>query len=219
MDVNTNYSSVNTTSTTATRNTNTTTNNATASNTATTTNEEKAYSYEASNETTTNKKNSYPVDQKELSKIMEETQRKSEQLINLANTLFGKQAEKNSISNLTGNDLEKAVVGLKKGLENGTIAVDAATIEKAKADVAEDGYYGVNQTSDRLVGFAKALSGGDPKKIEELRDGIIKGFDKAAKVWGDELPQISKDTFNATMDKLDSWANENGITLSKVDRM
>ena len=51
-------------------------------------------------------------------------------------------------------------------LRTGNFTVDAATKAQAQADIAEDGYWGVNQTSDRIVDFAKALSGGNPDKIE-----------------------------------------------------
>ena len=40
--------------------------------------------------------------------------------------------------------------------------MDEKTRLQAQKDIAEDGYWGVEQTSERLVSFAKALSGGDP---------------------------------------------------------
>ncbi|MEE1027789.1 MAG: hypothetical protein UH211_03790, partial [Agathobacter sp.] len=52
-----------------------------------------------------------------------------------------------------------AETGLKSIFEN--LQVDADTIAQAKADIAEDGYWGVEQTSDRILEFAKALSGND----------------------------------------------------------
>ena len=54
-------------------------------------------------------------------------------------------------------------------LRTGNFTVDAATKAQAQADIAEDGYWGVKQTSDRIVDFAKAHCGGDPDKIEEMR--------------------------------------------------
>ena len=43
------------------------------------------------------------------------------------------------------------------------------------ADIAEDGYWGVNKTSDRLVSMAIALAGGDTDKADELKNAITKG--------------------------------------------
>lgn len=89
----------------------------------------------------------------------------------------------------------------------------ADDIAKAKADVAEDGYWGVNQTSDRLVSMAIALSGGDTSKADTMKDAITKGFKQAMGAWGEDLPQISKDTYNAALKKLDDW--KNGVTTAE----
>ncbi len=94
-------------------------------------------------------------------------------------------------------------------LRTGNFTVDAQTRAQAQADIAEDGYWGVNQTSDRIVDFAKALTGGDPSKIEEMREAFKKGFEQAKKTWGGELPDISQRTYEATMKKFDQWAAEN----------
>ena len=56
-----------------------------------------------------------------------------------------------------------------KFLAGGNFTVDAKTKAQAQADIADDGYWGVNQTSDRILDFAKALSGGDPEKMEEMK--------------------------------------------------
>ena len=93
-------------------------------------------------------------------------------------------------------------------LRTGNFTVDAATKAQAQADIAEDGYWGVNQTSDRIIDFAKALCGGDPDKIEEMREAFEKGFKQAEKTWGGELPDISKRTYEAVMEKFDAWAAE-----------
>ena len=93
-------------------------------------------------------------------------------------------------------------------LRTGNFTVDAATKAQAQADIAEDGYWGVEQTSSRILDFAKALTGGDPDKIEEMRDAFEKGFKQATETWGGELPDISQRTYEATMKKFDDWAAE-----------
>ena len=93
-------------------------------------------------------------------------------------------------------------------LRTGNFTVDAATKAQAQADIAEDGYWGVNQTSDRIVDFAKALTGGDPDKIEEMREAFKKGFKQAEETWGGELPEISQKTYDAVLEKFDAWAEE-----------
>jgi len=93
-------------------------------------------------------------------------------------------------------------------LRSGNYTVDPATKAQAQADIAEDGYWGVNQTSDRIIDFAKALTGGDPDKIEDMRSAFEKGFKKAGKTWGGDLPDISQQTYDAVMKKFDQMAEE-----------
>ena len=93
-------------------------------------------------------------------------------------------------------------------LRKGDFTVDAATKAQAQADIAEDGYWGVQQTSDRIIDFAKALTGGDPDKIEEMKEAFEKGFKQAEKTWGGKLPEISKKTYDAVFEKFDAWAAE-----------
>ena len=104
-------------------------------------------------------------------------------------------------------------------LASGNFTVDAATKAQAQADIAEDGYWGVNQTSDRILDFAKALSGGDPDKMNKMVDAFKKGFEQATKTWGGKLPDISQRTYDKVLEKFDKWQEEysqnaaaNGIT-------
>ena len=92
-------------------------------------------------------------------------------------------------------------------LAEGNFTVDEETQKQAQADIAEDGYWGVEQTSDRILDFAKALSGNDPEKADLLIDAFKKGFDDATKSWGKDLPDISKRTYDAVLEKFDKWKN------------
>ncbi len=99
-------------------------------------------------------------------------------------------------------------------LASGNFNVDPATKAQAQADIAEDGYWGVNATSDRIVDFAVALAGDDPEKLEEMRAAFQKGFDKAAKTWGGELPDISQRTYDAVMEKFDKLTGKTEETTA-----
>ena len=89
---------------------------------------------------------------------------------------------------------------------------DRQTKAQAQADIAEDGYWGVNQTSDRIIQFATALTGGDPDKIESMREAFKKGYAQAEKTWGGSLPEISQKTYDAVMEKFDKLAADAGLT-------
>lgn len=103
-----------------------------------------------------------------------------------------------------------------KLLAKGDFTVDKATAEAAQKEIAEDGYWGVEQTSDRILSFAEALTGGDPDKMEEMRDAFIKGFKQATGAWGRDLPDISQKTYDAVMKKFDDYGKEEQVAESEV---
>ncbi len=94
-----------------------------------------------------------------------------------------------------------------KFLASGEFEVDAETKAQAQADIAEDGYWGVEKTSDRILDFAKALAGNDSSKAEELLEAFKKGYKQAEETWGGELPDISKRTYEAVEKKFNEWIN------------
>lgn len=82
-------------------------------------------------------------------------------------------------------------------LASGNFTVDANTKAQAQKDIAEDGYWGVTQTSQRLFDFASALAGDDVDKMKEMQKAMEKGFKKATGAWGKDLPEISSKTLDA----------------------
>ena len=140
------------------------------------------------------KKVNYKPDTATMEKIKADVLAQTERLRNLVSKLFAKQ----------GETWENAFDFL--------VEIDEQTRAEAKEMVSEDGYFGVEKTTARIMDFAKAISGGDPSKIDLLKDAVIQGFKEAEKLWGDELPEISKKTYDAVMAEFDKWSNEaNGI--------
>ncbi|HOV26400.1 MAG TPA: hypothetical protein PK566_08595 [Pseudobacteroides sp.] len=86
------------------------------------------------------------------------------------------------------------------------VNIDQATRDEAAKNIAEDGEYGIEKTSQRLVDFAIAISGGDKSKLDDLKNSILDGYKEAEKVWGGKLPEICQKTIDRTMEKLDEWA-------------
>ena len=103
-----------------------------------------------------------------------------------------------------------------KFLAKGDFEVDEETKKKAQEDISEDGYWGVKQTSDRIISFATALSGNDMDALEEMKDAFIKGYKQAEKQWGGELPEISKKTYDAVMEKFDKLMNKKEDTTENT---
>lgn len=131
-----------------------------------------------------------------VEKLKADAEQRTAQLRSLVEKMMTKQGE--AIG--TADDMWRF-------LAKGDFTVDAATKAQAEKDIAEDGYWGVEQTSDRILDFAKALSGNDPEKADLLLDAFKKGFEEATKTWGDKLPDISQRTYDAVVDKFDKWKN------------
>lgn len=90
-------------------------------------------------------------------------------------------------------------------LASGNFRVDKQTAEKAQSLIAEDGYWGVNQTSERIFEMAKALSGGDEEGMTKMMEAFEKGFKQATKSWGKKLPDISQQTYEAVNKKFEEY--------------
>ncbi|XME02726.1 hypothetical protein QYZ88_000720 [Lachnospiraceae bacterium C1.1] len=90
-------------------------------------------------------------------------------------------------------------------LRKGDFEVDAATKAQAEEDISEDGYWGVDKTSSRIVDFAIALSGNDSSKADKLLEAFKEGYAQAEKTWGGELPEISQKTYDAVLEKFQQW--------------
>lgn len=103
----------------------------------------------------------------------------------------------------TQTDMYGKANNIWRFLASGKFTVDAETKQKAQEAISEDGYWGVKQTSDRIVSFATALAGDDSDALEKMRDAFIKGYKQAEKTWGGELPDISKRTYDSVLEKLD----------------
>lgn len=88
------------------------------------------------------------------------------------------------------------------------IEINEETRIEAQKSIDEGGELSIENVSDRMVNFAKAISGGDQSKISILRDAIQKGFEEAEKAFGGELPEISHKTLERAMEKLDLWEQE-----------
>lgn len=139
----------------------------------------------------------YTRDNSIIERLKQDAANRKQQLLNLVQQSLSKQGK-------TYNTLADLFTAIKTG----ELAVDPSAVAQAKKDVAEDGYWGVEQTSNRLVEFAKALSGGDPSKADEMILAVKEGFKQATSSWGKELPSICSDTVAATCEKLNKWKEE-----------
>lgn len=162
--------------------------------------EDKAAVYEAS---TTDTKKIYKRDSETINRLLQDAEQRKQQLKDLVERTLGKQSEIFTFANFN-----KFVTG--------EATLTAEEIAQAKEDVSEDGYWGVEQTSERLYSFAYALSGGDSSKADDMMAAIEKGYEEATKAWGNELPEISKQTLEATRQEIEAWKTANTGTATEV---
>lgn len=171
---------------------------------AATTKEEAAAVYEGSTKNAT--KTTYKQDTATVEKLKADAEARTAQLKSLVEKMMSKQGQ--TIG--TADDMWKF-------LASGNFTVDAATKAQAQKDIADDGYWGVEQTSDRIIDFAKALTGGDPDLIDKMQEAFEKGFGEATKSWGKKLPDISQRTYDAVMEKFQAWRNEANGTVDSTE--
>ena len=129
----------------------------------------------------------------EIRGLQRAAEQANENLRRLVERLILKQTEK----------AEKNADGKEQEISAGT-----SVAETQATSIFDDPEFGVEAVSDRLVDFAIRVSGGDTSKLELLKDAIHKGFEAAREQLGGELPEISQRTYEATMRKMDEWANQ-----------
>lgn len=119
-----------------------------------------------------------------------------ESMQNLAKQMLGEQYE---IAKTADGKVDFA--SLAKDLGIGT------TPEAAAEAISENGNWGVNAVSTRIIDMAVNLSGGDMSKIGMLREAVQKGFAQVGKL--EDLPEVCQQTYDEIMKRFD-YLEENG---------
>lgn len=127
----------------------------------------------------------------ELNRLIEENERKQEEFKKLIQSLIAEQGESYNVV-----------------LFDRKLNVSPEVVEKAKESISDGGEYSVDSVATNIINMAKALSGGDSSKINELKEGFLKGFKEAEKAWGGELPDICKKTYDEVLRRFDEWENQ-----------
>ena len=139
----------------------------------------------------------YTVDRKKLNEIKQDFTKNTESFKKMVRLMLEKQGSKT-------NEILK---NLSEGKEV-TVTVDSETQIAAQDAVSEEGYWGVSSTAERILDFAKTISGGDKSKIDLLRDAFEEGFSKAKEAFGGQLPEISQLTYDKVKEGFDAWEKE-----------
>lgn len=175
-----------------------------------TTFDETAVVYEKSNATETVTTKNRAIDREAIiAQMKADTEARMKQLTDIVKKMMTGQG--NAFAIASDDDIWSF-------LASGDYTVTEAAKLQAQEDISENGYWGVEQTSDRILDFAKALSGGDVSKADELLEAFKKGYEEATGAWGKDLPDISKKTYEAVEEKFAAWkAEAEGSTDDAVE--
>ena len=76
------------------------------------------------------------------------------------------------------------------------------TSQEASNLISDNGYFGINNTANRIADFVINGAGGDAQKLRSGLEGVKNGFAQAEAMWGQALPDISQQTMNKTLDRI-----------------
>lgn len=126
--------------------------------------------------------------QKVVADLIADSERRTAQFQEMLKAMFVKQGENYNVS--------------FQGMKLNVTPADSAKAQKA---IEPGGEYSVDAVAGRIMDMAKALSGGDKSKIALLKDAVKEGFKAAGMEFGQDLPQISNDTYDEIMKRFDEW--------------
>ncbi|MBF0452078.1 MAG: hydrogenase-4 component G [Candidatus Magnetomorum sp.] len=87
------------------------------------------------------------------------------------------------------------------------------TQDEAQVLIEDEGFFSINNTSNRIADFVIEQSGDDLEKLKSGREGILRGFEEAEKFWGDSLPDIAYDTLDAVLERIDEMIGKMGGSI------
>ena len=85
--------------------------------------------------------------------------------------------------------------------------------EEAEALVAEDGFFGIAKTAERIADFVLEGARGEESLLRAGREGILRGFKEAERLWGGKLPEISYKTIDKAVKMIDMAMHDLGFAI------
>lgn len=99
----------------------------------------------------------------------------------------------------------------------------ATNPEDAAKAVGEGGDWSVDAVATRIFDLATAIAGDDAEKLATMRSAIEEGFKQAGATWTNatglqDMPEITKQTYNEIMSRFDQRTNElNGTVTTNTN--
>ncbi|MBE6004521.1 MAG: hypothetical protein E7232_10640 [Lachnospiraceae bacterium] len=149
------------------------------------------------------------ADRRELVSQLKDQQESIQQqfLQKMTTGTFGEQFRKWSAAN---SHLTQDGDGIWKFIASGNYTVDAETKAAAQEAISEDGYYGIQKTSQRIFDFVAGMAGDNVELMQKLQSSVLDGYNEATKAWGGELPEICSKTLDATNQLFEDYYKQHG---------
>ncbi len=162
----------------------------------------------------------YTYDAETVNRLLAESEDKITQFKNLLKMLLGKQNEKAEIGQLPveGNENYNLTVD-----DEGNIVFSEEALKEVGLDeFDEDGYWGAEQTAQRIFDMAVAFAGTNQSLLGTMKDSIAKAFSECEEIFGGEgkLADVSY----KTRDRIDELFAEyegklNGTTTKTTEEV
>ena len=111
------------------------------------------------------------------------------------------------IQTSSGKNFQRQADRLDSAIREQFSQVESAVAEMPESSlealISKDGFWGIKQTSARIAEFVLNGAGDDIEKLRAGREGVLRGFREAEKIWGGSLPEISYSTLEAALEQID----------------
>lgn len=111
-------------------------------------------------------------------------------------------AQKDILEFLSGNETSEGFSLKDIGYEGKPIT--ELSVDEANTLLEDGGFFSVEETSNRVVDFVFSFAGDNVDLLKEGLAGIKQGFEDAKELWQDQLPDISYETQNRTVELIEN---------------
>jgi hypothetical protein len=139
------------------------------------------------------------IDFKDFEKIREQSENDIEAFEKFINKIFSYQG---SYTSRRTTSIKSVHIKIK--------SESAEAVEEPSQEIT--GYWGAEETSQRILDFAKKISGNNPEKFDLLIDAFKTGFEEAKKAFGGTLPEVSHKTYDLVMEGFEKMKDEASIS-------
>lgn len=131
------------------------------------------------------------------------------------NITMGNSSTQGSLLDLINSSSTAKVANIFSQIDFASIGYDgknplAMNSAELNSLLGENGFFGVENTANRIADFVINGAGDDLEKLQAGFEGMKRGFEEAERLWGGKLPQISQDTIDKAIEKVSARIEELG---------